>query len=960
MARTLVLMLSFTALIGSGAFLYAEVRARNAEPAWPALEQPGVRWVEKNFEVCGDTSSDHFDFTTGLVLEQGTGAAARLAVHYRSPDDCVYLELVGEYLSLVSMRGGLRRDLAHVVLRQAPRPGVEHSLELRRRGPLLVAVLDGQVRAAAFVEGYSGGKAAVGQRGRGLKFRGPGAYNLEPVLFMDDFMRSEKSASPWQTVFGAWKSKGLRNPSMSANAFRFGGTGSPALAVTGRDSWDFYSFAASFQGPAGGKVGLAFNYRDKDNYCFFRWTARAQAATSAAGLAELVRVSGGKETVLHRNLVGYIPGQWYHAEVRLGYGWAEVYVDEQMLLSASDPSLTGGRVGLWADSQEPAFFDDVRVAEATFFRENFGDPASTWESWDRLGGKWEPADGRDAEGLEFSAGPEGGLRVFGSARWGNYVSRAEILPRSGRVGLVYHYRDATSYSCLSYDVDAGMLELVRFRGGKREVVDKKAVKLAPEMHTFEVYLDRGLTRARVDGRYELSDWQTDTEVGGSGLAELGRTGLAVWNGRALARSASVQLSGELEPLPSINPIFATDREMTNWSSWQGDWAMNPRDPKKVRWHRAKFSGDVTLLVEVAKLEKDDYELALSVAKSGVKAKNGYILKLVRPVPEGLAAEAKSGEGLPAGAALVLTRNGVTVAQSLVPGSGRVWTLALRKAGPFLIGYVNSRQVLTFIDSAPLTGQKVAWYGRGVKVEDDGFRVYSPAVLNYPFSKAPSDWRVAAGLWEVSNRWQCDPRWSFFSGRSLSHQERTMTGAEANLPADKKLQAVLWNKREFGDNVVIEFFAGIKMLRRRGARYQYARDINCTLSADGKDVSSGYSFLFGGFDNDHSAIMRKGKEVARTSSEERHRIPRRSNIHHRWFYVRAERRGAELHFTVDGGRVVDLKYTDPDPLPGKRMAIWTWDCGIIISRVRVSGAGARGFEPFDFTPGDKCASPYPDE
>jgi len=255
---------------------------------------------------------------------------------------------------------------------------------------------------------------------------------------------------------------------------------------------------------------------------------------------------------------------------------------------------------------------------------------------------------------------------------------------------------------------------------------------------------------------------------------------------------------------------------------------------------------------------------------------------------------------------------------------------------------------------------VAWFSRGVKVEDDGFRVYSPAATNYPFSKAPSDWRVASGIWMVTNRWQCDPRWSFFSGYTLSHQERLMTTAEQELPADRKLQAVLWNKRQYGDNVVVEFFAGIKMNRRRGGRYGYARDINCTLSADGKDLSSGYSFLFGGFDNDHSAILRNGKEVARTASSEVHRIPRKSNIHHRWFYVRAERKGNKLHFMVDGGKVVDLEYTDPDPLPGKHLAIWTWDCGIMISRVRISGAPSRRFEPIDFVPGKRCASPYPDE
>jgi hypothetical protein len=974
MIRTLTLMIAFTALIGSGLFLYSEVRARQAPPKWPSLEDTGEHWDKGRFKEVGETTSDHFNFLTGVRVESGRGAAARVAVHYRSPDDCLYLEIVDRYLSLVAARGGLHRTLAHVEMARPLSPGAEHAVELRRRGSLLVAVIDGNVAAAAFVEGFGGGKAAIGvSQSEGFRFSAPMAQELEPVLFMDDFMRSEKAASPWQPVSGKWENKGLRNPSMSANAFRFCGSGRNAIAVTGQHSWDMYSYAASFQGPVGGKVGLVFNYVDEKNYYCFRWGARENPAESSRGEAQLVRVSGGTETVVDKSLIGYIPEQWYRSEVRLGYGWTEVYVDDQMLLRASHPSLTGGQVGLWADcASAPAMFDDIRVAEATFFRESFYEAASTWRSWDFLGGEWRLADGRSAEGLEFSAGAEGGLAVFGSGRWGNYVARADILPRSGRVGLIYHYQDATSYSCLSYDTEAGLLELASMRGGKRRVLAKREVKLAPEMHTFEVFLDRGLARARVDGRHELSAWQTDTEEGGHGLAELGRVGLAAWGGRGLAGSVTVQLSGELEPLPSINPIFATDREMVHWSSWQGDWAQKKigygPSAKTIRWHRARFSGDVTLLVEIAKVLTDNHELALSVAKSGSKPNNGYILKLMRPVPaEVLAAIRKAGGKVqkaaprtPAGAALVLTRAGKPVAHSPVPSSGRVWTLALRKAGPFILGYVNSRQVLTFLDGEPLTGQKVAWYSKGVKVEEDGFRVYSPAVRNYPFSKAPSDWRVASGIWTVTNRWQCDPRWSFFSGYSLSHQERSMTSAEQALPADLKLQAVLWNKRLFDDNVVVEFFAGMKMLRRRGSRYQYARDINCTLSADGKDLSSGYSFLFGGFDNDHSAILRKGKEVKRTASSESHRIPRRSNIHHRWFYIRAERKGPKLHFTVDGGRVVDLEYTDPDPLPGGRVAIWTWDCGIMISRVRVSGRPSRGFEALDFVPGKRCASPYPNE
>jgi hypothetical protein len=681
--------------------------------------------------------------------------------------------------------------------------------------------------------------------------------------------------------------------------------------------------------------------------------------------------------VVQKSLIGYIPEQWYRAEIRVGMGWAEVYVDEQMILGAEDPDISGGRVGLYAAGSGEAMFDDVRVAEASFYSENFRGAGSTWRSWDFLGGDWRLAEGSDARGLEFSAGAAGGLGVFGSRRWGNYTARAEILPRSGRVGMVYHYRDAANYSGFCYDANAGALELISCRRARVSVLARREVRLAPRMHSFEVTLDRGLARARVDGVHELSAWETGGGPGG-GLAEPGRVGLGAWGGRGLARSITVQLSGDIEPLASINPIFATDREMLGWSSWHGDWAQKKvgvgNDAKVIRWHRARFSGDVTLLVEVAKFTAPQSELALSVAKTGSQRNNGYILKMIRPVPAALqAAIEKLGAGAlprqadkapaaqdPVGrrAALVLTRNGRMVAGSLFPEGQKVWTLALRRAGPFLLGYVNSHQVLFYSDDRPLTGRKVAWYSRGVQVEEDGFRVYSPTVLDYAFSKAPSDWRVASGIWAVTNRWQCDPRWSFFSGFSLSYQEAPLTAAERNLSAERRLQAALWSKRTYGENVVVEFFAGIKMHRKRGPRYSYARDINCTLSADGKDLSSGYSFLFGGFDNDHSAILRKGQEVKRTPSREGCRIPQGGNIHHRWFHIRAERRGSRLRFSVDGGRDVDLEYEDPQPLPGGRVAIWTWDCGIMISRVRISGAPASGMEPLDFIPGKSCASPYP--
>jgi len=945
----------------SGWYYHSQHKTASQPPTWPAREPSPSAWTRDDFSVWAETPGDHFNFVTGLALEPGEPGTARLAIHYRSPEDCLYAELAGRQVSLVAVRGGLSRSLASAEL-AAPLPAGEHAFEMRRRGSVVAVVLDGRILASGFAESFSGGSAALGQQGL-LKFVYPRVVELEPVLFFDDFMRPEGMASAWRKISGTWENKGpskdpsdkrpdIFRPSMSANAFRYSATGRPALTVTGQYTWDLYSLAASLRGAPGGQMGLVFGYRDEKNYTLFRWSARPAPLESAAGSAELLAVVDGQEVPLQRALLGYLPDQWYRVEATLGWGWAEVAIDGHMLLSVADRRLAGGAVGLWASSEAETLFDDVLVAESAAFQERFKGPVSTWNSWDFLNVCPALADGTEAEGLELAAGTEGGQAIFGSSRWANCLVRAEILPQSGQCALLFHYRDAANYSGLSYDAEKGRIELLGVSNGQVTRLDTAEARLEPSMHRFEVRMDRGLVRATIDGGHELFAWQTDHQEGGSGVARSGRAGLAVWDGRVLVRGVSVQLLAEIEPLPVVNPIFATDAEMGTWSTWQGDWATESvgqgKDAATVRWHRARFSGDVQLLVEMGDIPKDkgELELDLSMAKTGEKSANGYILQLIRPAPPELVKAAGDGQSRPGAAGLILTRNGAKVAEAVVPEMDHFWTVALRKAGPFVVGSVNSRELVAWRDPDPLTGQKVAWKSRGIKVDEDGFRVYCPAVHNDTFDRAPVGWRVAEGLWEVTNRWQCDPRWSFFSGRSSSRQ--------------KKL-AALWSKHEFSDDAVVEFFAGIKMDQARGGQYQYARDINCTLSADGRDLSSGYSFLFGGFDNDHSAILRKGQEVIRTSpSGGSAVIPRTGGIHHRWFYIRAERKGAQLHFTVDGGRLVDLSWTDPDPLPGKRLAIWTWDCGIIFSRVRASGPGCEALEPLDFVPGLKCLSPYPDE
>ncbi len=191
-------------------------------------------------------------------------------------------------------------------------------------------------------------------------------------------------------------------------------------------------------------------------------------------------------------------------------------------------------------------------------------------------------------------------------------------------------------------------------------------------------------------------------------------------------------------------------------------------------------------------------------------------------------------------------------------------------------------------------------------------IVANGITSYSFQEAPSAWLTASGVWEITNRWQCDPRWSFFSGLNLEGP------------------ACLWNKFQHGDRVSFDFYVGPKMDTDRGKKYEYAGDFSLVLGADGRDISSGYSFMFAGWDNRGSQIVRQ-KEIVKENTAVT--IPRSSNIHRQWFHLKVRKNHDVLTFWADGNLVGT--YLDPEPLSGRRFGLWTWRNGFMIAQFRVS-------------------------
>ncbi len=189
-------------------------------------------------------------------------------------------------------------------------------------------------------------------------------------------------------------------------------------------------------------------------------------------------------------------------------------------------------------------------------------------------------------------------------------------------------------------------------------------------------------------------------------------------------------------------------------------------------------------------------------------------------------------------------------------------------------------------------------------------------LDYTFTSAPVDWQATQGKWEVAERWTCSPQWAFFVGSNA-------------------VNPTLWSRFGTRDDWTLEAYVATPMDLTRGERSPI--DLNLTVAGDGRDLASGYSFVFGGENRTVSRIYRGDKIVLEKPFE---LPPGSDNTHQDWFYVRVERRRTPqgLNFKYSVNNRVVMEFTDPQPLDsgksGGRFAFWTYNGGLSIARARL--------------------------
>ncbi len=201
------------------------------------------------------------------------------------------------------------------------------------------------------------------------------------------------------------------------------------------------------------------------------------------------------------------------------------------------------------------------------------------------------------------------------------------------------------------------------------------------------------------------------------------------------------------------------------------------------------------------------------------------------------------------------------------------------------------------------------------------QVESGHVYDYTFTSAPVDWKVQSGVWEMTNRWSCSPQWSWFGGRSEE-------------------VASIWNKRKFSGDFSAQFYFAFKMgMDGPKALWQERpSDAAITVCGDGKNLGSGYSFIIGANDNQHSVLLKGGKIVAESAAPEAVMTSfidgrvETNQIHRKWWYAKINKIGNRIECWLDNKLL--FTYDDPQPIDAGQLALWTYNNGIMLSRVQV--------------------------
>lgn len=194
-------------------------------------------------------------------------------------------------------------------------------------------------------------------------------FALGAVLSGGSFLRTVEAASLLSDNFEAYTTfpSGGWTAAASSGAWTIAADGSKVaknnvsstgtyLLTNGTSTWSNYSFSARVKpGSVGSRHGLAFRYKDTSNYYTF--------ILKDGSKAYLYKKVGGSETAVSYTNFTYNSSTFYTLKVTISGSAITCYINGSQVLSATDSSLTTGKVALYTFGN--ASFDDVAVEDSS-------------------------------------------------------------------------------------------------------------------------------------------------------------------------------------------------------------------------------------------------------------------------------------------------------------------------------------------------------------------------------------------------------------------------------------------------------------------------------------------------------------------------------------------------------------------------------------------------------------------
>jgi hypothetical protein len=665
-------------------------------------------------------------------------------------------------------------------------------------------------------------------------------------------------------------------------------------AEPGREYSLYYQLAPTRDWARRSEARIAFDVRGQDDLRYVSFSR---------GRAALVDVSAGKPEEL-AVASAFQPKGAVSAAIQRRSNRALVIADGAVLLRVDLPAPPGGKVGAGSPGEAIRCREGLLQPVAPiYFMDDFTRGAEQMAQWNIVSGVWEntevkapgadPLHSANPFSLRCTA-PDGGLATAGHWFWDTYRAQTSVKPFAAQaIGLCAYIQDQDDYLLFRWRAGdeqaprARQLMLVR-SGRERALAEAPGGFAEGRWYRLGLECGDGTVICSIDREPVL---QVDTDA-------LGQGGIGLWARGDAVSFDDVQVAGlDLQPQqPRITEAFLQDDVMKAQGlySVEGAWHI-PGDG--TSWHRGVFFGDLSVRLPAELARAGPLTLAIRAAQPDATESYRIVLG-----PHSKQLEAK------------VLRAGITEATGEAQlGADAQVEVAWRDGRLSVL--IDDAEVVSLPepDAPParrlgiLDPESAPALLRRLEVDADNW-------LDYTFADAPTDWYATKGNWHVTTRWPCEPSWTFFGGVHFENP-------------------VAWTKRTYSGDIIFEARTNIQMDLRNSPGYSDPSDANLALCGDGANLDSGYAFIYAGWGNTKSAILRKGQVVAQNTKAV-FVEPTSSNaaFHRHWFRLRAEKLGGLIRFLADDKLICE--YTDPAPLPGGRAGLWSAGNGLMVARAQL--------------------------